>query len=108
MTLPIQVLRFPDLKRVGINNWPTLQRWIKTQGFPPGRHLGPNTRVWTLEEVESWWEGRADPPPENVKGAGAVDAAPDARKPKPPLSPTNISESAPACQALPNGSAGDE
>jgi predicted DNA-binding transcriptional regulator AlpA len=51
-----QLLRFKDLHVVGIRNWPTLARWIKTQGFPTGRQLGPNTRVWTVEEVEAWWE----------------------------------------------------
>ena len=103
--LPDKLLKFRDLARVGVNNYPTLKRWQGTQGFPKGRLLGENTRVWTVEEVEAWWESRADPPPENLKGAGAVDAAPDARKPKPPLSPTNMSESAPAFKAHPNGRA---
>ena len=67
MSLPNKLLRFPDLHRVGIRNHPTLSRWIKKQGFPPGRLIGPNTRVWTVEEVEAWWESRADPPPENSK-----------------------------------------
>ena len=48
-------LRFKDLKARGIcNNHTTLQRWIQTRGFPPGRLIGPNTRVWTEEEVEAW------------------------------------------------------
>jgi predicted DNA-binding transcriptional regulator AlpA len=105
--LPGKLLKFKDLSRVGVNNYPTLKRWQKDQGFPKGRLLGENTRVWTEEEIVAWWDSRVEqPPPENVKGAGAVDAAPDARKPKPPLSPTNISELAPACKALPNGRAG--
>ena len=58
MSLPVKLLRFPDLQRVGIRNHPTLSRWIKKQGFPPGRLIGPNTRVWTVEEVEAWWESR--------------------------------------------------
>ena len=62
--LPSQLLRFKDLHAVGIRNWPTLIRWIETQGFPAGRHLGPNTRVWTVEEVEAWWDSKADPPSE--------------------------------------------
>ena len=52
-------LRFPDLKRLGIvNNYTTLLRWIASGDFPPGRMLGPNTRVWTLQEVEAWLASR--------------------------------------------------
>jgi predicted DNA-binding transcriptional regulator AlpA len=77
--LPVKLLKFKDLARVGVNNYPTLKRWQKDQGFPKGRLLGKNTRVWTEEEILAWWDSRAEqPPPENVKGAGAVDAAPDA------------------------------
>jgi predicted DNA-binding transcriptional regulator AlpA len=48
-------LRFRDLKTRGIvNNWTTLRRWIKEGRFPPGRLIGPHTRVWTEEEVEAW------------------------------------------------------
>jgi hypothetical protein len=46
-------LRFADLKARGIvGNWQTLQRWIREQGLPAGRMLGPNTRAWSEEEVE--------------------------------------------------------
>jgi predicted DNA-binding transcriptional regulator AlpA len=48
-------LRFRDLKARGIvGNWQTLQRWIQFRGFPPGRLLGANSRVWTEQEVEDW------------------------------------------------------
>jgi predicted DNA-binding transcriptional regulator AlpA len=67
--LPAELFRFKDLRRVGIHNHPTLKRWQKTQGFPKGRLIGPNTRVWSSEEVEAWWESKADPPPEIVKAA---------------------------------------
>jgi predicted DNA-binding transcriptional regulator AlpA len=67
--LPRKVLRFKELHRVGIRNYPTLRRWIDTQGFPPGRLIGPNTRVWDEAELETWWDSKADPPPENVKPA---------------------------------------
>ena len=74
MSLPNKLLRFRDLKRIGlIENWPTLKRRIESQGFPPGRLLGPNTRVWTEGEVEVWFVSRPehleDPPPEIVKPA---------------------------------------
>jgi predicted DNA-binding transcriptional regulator AlpA len=53
------LLRFGDLKnRKIVTNHPTLKRWIQEQGFPPGRLLGPNTRVWTEAEVEGWVNSR--------------------------------------------------
>jgi predicted DNA-binding transcriptional regulator AlpA len=100
------LLRFPDLKEYGVNNWVTLGRWIKEEGFPAGFYLAKNTRAWHKDHCDAWLANRpkADPPPE-IKGGGPVSPGTTARKPKPPLSPTNISESAPACKALPNGRA---
>ena len=85
-------------KLYGVNNWVTLGRWIKEEGAPAGFYLGKNTRAWYKEDWDAWLAARpkADPPPEKVKGPGAVPPAPEARKPKPPFSPTKISESAPA------------
>ena len=35
--------------------------------------MGENTRVWTVEEVEAWWDSKAEqPPPEIVKPAPSV------------------------------------
>lgn len=53
--MPTNLIRFADLKQRGIvHNWPTLRLWIDREGFPPGRRLGPNTRVWTETEIEDW------------------------------------------------------
>lgn len=50
-------LRFDDLReRRIVNNRTTLSRWIRERGFPPGILLGPNTRVWSEEEIETWIE----------------------------------------------------
>jgi hypothetical protein len=100
------LLRFGDLKLYGVNNWVTLGRWIKEEGAPAGFYLGKNTRAWHKEDWDAWLANRpkADPPPE-IKGGGPVPPGTTARKPKPPLSPTNMSESALACKALPNGRA---
>ena len=50
-----KLLRFTDLKeRRIVSNWQTLLRWIEREGFPPGRNLGANTRVWTEDEIEKW------------------------------------------------------
>jgi predicted DNA-binding transcriptional regulator AlpA len=52
-------LRFADLKAAGIvSSRIGLSRLIKHQGFPPGRLLGPNTRVWTETEVQRWQDSR--------------------------------------------------
>lgn len=56
--LPTQ-LRFRDLKTRGIvTNWVTLNSWINNQGFPPGRLIGPNCRVWAESDVVTWLESR--------------------------------------------------
>jgi hypothetical protein len=52
-------LRFADLRRRGIiTSWPMLKRRTEHDGFPKGRMLGPNTRVWTEEEIEGWLASR--------------------------------------------------
>ena len=59
MTKPVVLLRFADLKARGIvKNWPTLKRWIENEGFPPGRQLGPNTRVFPEDEIQEWLDSR--------------------------------------------------
>lgn len=52
-------LRFTDLVAANIaRNWTTLGRLIEDEGFPPGKMLGRNTRVWTLESVTDWLAAR--------------------------------------------------
>ena len=59
MEATVKFLRYADLVKSGIiNNRPTLSRWIATEGFPPGRLLGPNSRAWTEDEILKWAEGR--------------------------------------------------
>jgi len=63
------LLRFRDLKAHGIvNSWPMLKRRIERDGFPPGRMIGPNTRTWTEDEVDRWYEARPVAGPE-LRGA---------------------------------------
>lgn len=58
--MPKQYLRFCDLKALEIvHNRTTLARWIKKYGFPPGVLLGPNSRAWTADEVDTWLDARA-------------------------------------------------
>jgi predicted DNA-binding transcriptional regulator AlpA len=52
------LLRFDDLEQYGVRNWPTLKRWIDTQGFPTGFYLGENTRAWRKEDCDHWLANR--------------------------------------------------
>jgi predicted DNA-binding transcriptional regulator AlpA len=48
-------LRYPDLVGLGIfNSRMTLKRAIDSQGFPPGRLLTANARVWSSDEIDEW------------------------------------------------------
>ena len=50
-----RLLRYRDLRARGIvDNRPQLGRLKEKHGFPPGRMLSPNTRVWTEAEVDDW------------------------------------------------------
>ena len=52
-------LRYGDLvERQIVNNRTTLSRWIKHYDFPCGVLLGPNTRAWPADQVETWLEER--------------------------------------------------
>jgi predicted DNA-binding transcriptional regulator AlpA len=54
----VNLLRFEDLraKRI-VRTWNTLNRWIDTRGFPPGRMIG-RYRTWTDTEVMAWIEAQ--------------------------------------------------
>jgi hypothetical protein len=54
-----KVIRFRHLKERGIvDNWPQVKRLVEQQGFPPGRYLGANTRVWLEDEIDDWLDTR--------------------------------------------------
>jgi predicted DNA-binding transcriptional regulator AlpA len=51
--------RFRDLEELGVvRNRVQLTKLIATQGFPPGRMLSPNCRVWDEDAVAEWLESR--------------------------------------------------
>jgi hypothetical protein len=59
------LLRFRDLKARGVvKNWPQLKRLQQLYGFPLGKMLSPNIRVWTEAEIDAWIESR---PIENIQ-----------------------------------------
>jgi hypothetical protein len=50
-----------EIIKEGLNlahNWPTINRWIEQEGFPPGRMIGRN-RVWLEDEVKDWIKSRS-------------------------------------------------
>jgi predicted DNA-binding transcriptional regulator AlpA len=54
-------IRYPELHKQGIvSNRMTLYRWIRLHDFPKGILLGPNTRVWSEEEVSEWIKTRKE------------------------------------------------
>jgi hypothetical protein len=73
MTLPRQ-LRFSDLKARGIvKNWVTLRSWINKRGFPPGRLLSPNCRVWDEASISEWVETRPIARTQPLRGGAKVN-----------------------------------
>jgi hypothetical protein len=47
-------LRYADLKKMGIVfNYPHLRR-LKAIGFPQGKWLSSNVRVWLKSEIDAW------------------------------------------------------
>jgi predicted DNA-binding transcriptional regulator AlpA len=53
-----KLLRFADLRERGIlRNWPAYKR-LQKLGFPAGRMLSANTRVWTENEIDEWLASR--------------------------------------------------
>jgi hypothetical protein len=52
-------LRHTDLvERKITTSWPKTRHMQQHYGFPLGRLLGPNTRVWTVDEVADWLNSR--------------------------------------------------
>jgi hypothetical protein len=50
-----QFCRYDDLESAGIFTcWEQAGRLIDKYGFPPGRLITPNTRVWEVQAVNDW------------------------------------------------------
>ncbi len=55
----MKLLRYPDLVGKGIvRSRMTLKRLIDAHGFPPGKLISPNSRVWQEDEIAAWLESR--------------------------------------------------
>ena len=47
-------LRFSDLQERGlVQSWAQLRR-MEEYGFPPGKMLSPNVRIWSEDEIETY------------------------------------------------------
>jgi predicted DNA-binding transcriptional regulator AlpA len=58
-TLPDVLLRFNDLKRMGLfSSHNKLKRKIERDGFPPGIWVGENSKAWLQSEVMAWLASR--------------------------------------------------
>jgi hypothetical protein len=59
-------LRYRDLKERGIvDSWAQLANLIRKCGFPAGRMLSPNCRIWDeQDEIEPWLASRPVEGPE--------------------------------------------
>jgi hypothetical protein len=55
----LRPLRYVDLRDdlKLVNNWTTLNNWIRDRGFPPGHMVG-RCRMWTDREVFTWIESQ--------------------------------------------------
>lgn len=67
------VLRFADLRERGIvKSWPQLKRMQEDHGFPPGRMLSPNVRIWTEDEIEKFIDLRPVGNDRPLQGAARI------------------------------------
>jgi hypothetical protein len=54
-----QLLRHADLVARGITtSWARTRHLQTHEGFPLGKLLGPNSRVWSVDEILAWWNSR--------------------------------------------------
>ena len=64
MALP-NYIRFKTLQAKGIaESWAFLRNLIENYGFPPGKLLSPQIRIWAEDEVGAWVETRPVAPAE--------------------------------------------
>jgi hypothetical protein len=56
-------VRFKGLYEHGIvDSYQGLRHLIKNESFPPGRRLGPSSRIWSVDEVNAWLNSRPTEP----------------------------------------------
>ena len=76
--------RFSDLKQRGVcNSRAQLKLMVDHYGFPLGKMLTPNARVWTQDEVIAYYESRTSEL-KDVSFLHRNDAKPKGRRGRPP------------------------
>jgi len=69
-------LRYKDLEERGIvRSWTALRYKIAHNGFPAGRYIGPNSRAWTVEEVQEWLDALPTQHPRKAKAEASGEVA---------------------------------
>jgi predicted DNA-binding transcriptional regulator AlpA len=74
------LLRFKQLQqRRIVSNWPQLKELIEKHGFPVGKYLSPNVRIWDEDEIDAWLASRplAEPDALTAEPEEALSAPPD-------------------------------
>jgi hypothetical protein len=71
-----QLLRFTDLQRLNVaKTWAGLRHLQVHENFPLGKLLGPQTRVWTAGEVNTWLDSRPTEPSRQTQERAARSIA---------------------------------
>ena len=75
--------RFSDLRARGlVNSRAQLKLMVELYGFPPGKMLTPNARVWVADEVIAYYESRTSEL-KDVSFLHRNDAKPKGRRGRP-------------------------
>jgi hypothetical protein len=73
MPLP-NLNRFADLKAKGyVDSREQLKNLIENYGFPAGKLISPNIRVWDDESIRLWFESRPTEIKAPLRGAAAAN-----------------------------------
>jgi hypothetical protein len=77
-----QHYRFADLKALKIvDSWPQLRNLQINYGFPTGKRISPNVRIFAASEINAWLASR----PDDLKIMPSTTRRPGRpRKPQPP------------------------
>jgi hypothetical protein len=70
---PFKYVRFRDLKARGIaDSWARLNQLIENEGFPRGRLLSPQVRVWTEQELQDFHASRPVESTQELRGGAKL------------------------------------
>ena len=71
-----RLVRFKGLRERGVvNSWTSLKHLQNNEGFPAGFLLGPSTRVWFEDDIDTWLASRPSEQSHQTKERAAKAAA---------------------------------